>query len=200
LPKPSPAEQPSEKLSWEEKWLRINCYCDDLKTLAAEVKAFCKRWWHCDKNRCVLVLVGNPGCGKTHTAKAIWKFCDSTAFSAYASGHGQTWTGARVPSTKFASWPEIAVELAGKNTSSLPELSGADLVVIDDIGAENDDWKTATSHLCSVLSAREHRFTVVTTNIGPEAWAERFDCRVADRLIRNSVIVDLRKVPSYSSR
>jgi hypothetical protein len=34
-------------------------------------------------------------------------------------------------------------------------------------------------------------FTVVTTNLRPEHWRERFDARIADRLFSNARMVDL---------
>lgn len=75
-----------------------------------------------------------------------------------------------------------------------------DLVILDDIGAETDQYKSGIPNdkLCQILSRREKRFTVVTTNIAPQNWMERFDGRINDRLCRNSVILDISGVPSYA--
>jgi DNA replication protein DnaC len=49
-----------------------------------------------------------------------------------------------------------------------------------------------------VLSRREQQFTVITTNIAPDNWNTRFDIRIADRLMRNTNVVDLSGVPSFA--
>ena len=74
------------------------------------------------------------------------------------------------------------------------------LLVLDDIGAENDPWKIAADRLCQILSRRERKFTVLTTNIKPADWPVKFDGRINDRLLRNSCIVDLTGVPSFAMR
>ena len=38
---------------------------------------------------------------------------------------------------------------------------------------------------------------MITTNIPVGEWGVKFDARIADRLFRNSVIVDLFGLPSY---
>ena len=75
----------------------------------------------------------------------------------------------------------------------------ADLVVIDDVGSENDPWKVCADKFCQILSRREKKFTVVTTNVTPEQWTERFDGRINDRLMRSSVVNQL-SAESYSLR
>lgn len=67
----------------------------------------------------------------------------------------------------------------------------SDLVIIDDVGSENDPWKVCADRFCQILSRREKRFTVITTNVKPEQWAERFDGRISDRLMRSSVVVSI---------
>ena len=76
----------------------------------------------------------------------------------------------------------------------------ADFLVIDDIGAESDRYKSgeAIDKLCQILSRREGMFTVVTTNVEPSNWSALLDARVADRLLRKSVVVDMFEVPSFT--
>ena len=104
------------------------------------------------------------------------------------------------PSAIFLQWPELAVEFAAKNFSAVQDANSSDLLVLDDIGADNDPWSVARDMLCQILSRRERKFTVVTTNIQMQDWAEKFDVRINDRLMRNSIIVDLSNVPSYSNQ
>jgi len=106
------------------------------------------------------------------------------------------WT--RVPSIAFYRWPEVTDGFKEGDYSPMTDLLDSDLVIIDDIGAEYDPSKNAANRLCQTLSRREQKFTMVTTNIHPEHWAHLFDVRIADRLLRNSQIVDLFGVPSYA--
>lgn len=73
------------------------------------------------------------------------------------------------------------------------------LVVIDDIGAEHDPSKIGMEKLCQVLSRRENKFTVITTNITIDQWPEKFDERVFSRLNRNTTLIDLSEVPDYNA-
>jgi len=99
----------------------------------------------------------------------------------------------------FVRWPETTQEVdRGEYEWLFEEMMSVDLLVIDDAGAENDPWKKAANKLCQILSRREQKFTVITTNIKVESWPERFDTRIADRLFRNSQLVDLFGVESYS--
>lgn len=96
------------------------------------------------------------------------------------------------------SWPEVANELNEKNFSSMQGLMDHELIVLDDVGAENDPWKVCADKLCQIMSRRESKFAVVTTNAAPDKWTEVFDGRITDRFLRNSVLVDLSGVPSYA--
>jgi DNA replication protein DnaC len=75
----------------------------------------------------------------------------------------------------------------------------ASLLALDDVGAETDRHHVGTGKLCQILSRRERRFTIVTTNIQPDFWEVKFDRRVSDRFLRNSIVVDLSAVPSYGT-
>lgn len=79
-------------------------------------------------------------------------------------------------------------------------MSSTTAVLMDDIGAEVDRYKTGhvTAILRNALDLRARRFTLVTTNIAPDAWTSTWDARVADRLLRDSVIVSLANTQSYS--
>lgn len=141
----------------------------------------------------LLVLAGEPNTGKSHTAGAILRFAYAASFRAFEQG---LWP--RVPSASFVRWPEVACEIRARNLTSIEDMHAADLLIMDDIGAEHDPWREVTSALCQVLSRREEKFTVITTNIAPEQWPEKFDVRIADRLLRNSEVVNLFGLPSYA--
>ena len=183
------------KSKWQQKWLKLDAYHPDLELLAGEAEKFCARWFNNSPRPALLVIVGDFGSGKTHTAKAIFRFCSAAAFSALET---KKWGADHVPSAIFLDWPEVATEFAQSNFTIMQDAAETDLVVLDDVGSENDPWKVCSDKLCQILSRREKKFTVVTTNVSPANWTERFDGRINDRLMRNSVICDISTVPSYS--
>ncbi len=110
--------------------------------------------------------------------------------------------GGRVPSATFSRWAETVDDFKKDEklgrAGILPELMDADLLLLDDVGADDDPWKVGVNKLCQILNRRETKFTVITTNFPPDQWPQRFDTRIADRLLRNSEVVDLFGVPSYA--
>lgn len=168
-----------------------------IQELADKVESFCSRWYQNAPVNSLLVLVGGYGCGKTHTAKAVARFCRISSLSAFET---KAWGNAQVPRTTFMPWPEIANEIAESKNEWLTDAIDCELLVLDDVGAENDPWKRCADKLCQILSRREKKFTILTTNIKPESWPAQFDGRITDRLLRNSVVVDLSSTESYAMR
>ena len=195
-----PAEPPRKpcETSWQKKWLKLNFHHPKIQAMADRAEAFCGRWYRFSPTPALLVLVGEPNCGKTHTARAIYQFARSTAFQAFVAGKGKTW-GKRIPALEFMRWPEIVDDFKNGNYGTVNDMIDTDLLVLDDVGAEHDPSKSAASKLCQILSRRERKFTVLTSNVPPTQWPERFDTRIADRLIRNSEVIDLFGVPSYAT-
>lgn len=161
--------------------------------MATESEAFCSRFFLNESKDRLLVLAGDPGCGKTHTAKAIHKWSSRASIGAWQAG---AWDD--VPSTAFVNFSDIASELRQRDTSSVVDMKSVDLLVLDDIGSEVDPFRDVAMVLCQVLNARAKKFTVVTTNIEQAKWSECYDRRISDRLLRNSVVVDLFGIPSYA--
>lgn len=183
------------KSKWQKKWLKLDVVAPEIQEMADEAERFCARWFRNDPKPALLVIVGNFGSGKTHTAKAIFRFANVVAFSAMET---EKWGANRIPSACFISWPEAAGAFEQKQFGQFEDAIENDLVILDDVGAENDPWKICADKLCQILSRREKKFTVLTTNVSPAKWTERFDGRINDRLMRNSTIVDISHVPSYS--
>ena len=189
------------KTKWQQKWIGLSVVSPDIQRLADAAEAFCGRFYRNNTKKSLLVIVGNFGSGKTHTAKAIFRFCLAAAMSAYEAGHWGKGDG-KIPSAIFISWPEAANAFAEKQFGIMEDAVETKLVILDDIGAETDQYKSGLSKdkLCQILSRREKRFTVITTNVAPENWTEMFDGRVDDRLCRNSVICDITKVKSFAKK
>ncbi len=170
-----------------------------MQTLATEAEAFCSRWFSNDTNKSLLVIVGVYGNGKTHTAKAIHRFCSAAAVPAFET---MRWGNSKLPSASFIAWPAAADAFAEKQFGLMQDAFETDLVILDDVGAETDQYKSGIckDKLCQILSRRERKFTVITTNISPANWETQLDGRINDRLLRNSVVVDISSVPSFAMR
>jgi len=185
------------KTRWQQKWLGMDNVAPAIQTLATEAEAFAGRWFNNNTDISNLVIVGNFGSGKTHTAKAIFRFCSWATMAAFET---RKWGAVRFPICTFLSWPEVSNAITEKQFGSVEDAIEHDLVILDDIGAENDPFKVCADRLCQILSRRERKFTVITTNVVMENWGTRFDGRISDRLLRNSVIVDISAVKSYAMR
>lgn len=189
---------PPMKTNWQTKWLRMNTTGDKrLAEMADAAESFCGRWFKNNPTKSLLILSGDVRTGKTHVAKRVTAWAQATAFTAFCKGR---WGRDSVPNVVYLSWPEVAAELNVKNRGPLEDAFKADLLILDDVGAENDPWKICEDAFCQVLSRREKKFTLITTNIPPNKWNVTWNVRVADRLVRNSVLVDLSAVKPYRQK
>lgn len=182
---------------WQRKWLDLEITHPAVQDVATAAEQFCKRWFNNNREQSLLVLVGDSGTCKTHLARRIDYFCRAAAPMAFDRGmHGSS----RVPDSMYLHWPSTVAKFGDKKVGNMivDDASSCTLRIIDDIGAEQDPWGDAKDRLCQILSRSEDRFTVITTNISPRDWANKFDTRIADRLLRNSVVKQLRDVPSYA--
>lgn len=122
-----------------------------------------------------LVLVGGPGAGKTVAAA-------QAAFEALQRGETVEWVATLQASRANAFGPEAeARERAWM---------GADLLVVDDVGAEfaSDAWR---SILGAVLDARwgNNLSTLLTSNLTLPELKERLGARTMDRIAQDGMVV-----------
>lgn len=183
------------KTKWQQKWIDLDIIHPKLQELADLSAAFCGRWYGNIPDKSLLVISGETGCGKTHVARKIYDFCKQAGMNAMVNGK---WGETKLPDSTFISWPEAANQFNEKNIALMRDAIECELCVLDDVGAENDPWKICADKLCQILSRRERKFTVLTTNIPPKDWAQSFDIRINDRLLRNSIVMDLTGVGSYA--
>jgi DNA replication protein DnaC len=182
---------------WQRKWLDLEITHPLVQEAATAAEAFCGRWFNNDRSKPLLVLVGDVGTCKTHIARKIFHFCSVAAMNAFNAGkHGQH----SLPSAVSLAWPATCAKFYDKQVANniVADASEATLRIIDDIGAEKDNFTESTDRLCQILSRTEDRFTVITTNIEVKDWPTKFDVRISDRLMRDSVIKSLRGVPSFA--
>lgn len=181
--------------NWLETRLRLNHHHPVIKKLEDVVWEFCVGFITNPARGKRLLLYGNNGTGKTRVSRAICRWVDERSHNMPLM---ETNDGQRVVESAFSFWPETVDLWKDRKDWNIDYLIDADLLVIDDIGAEHDPSKIGTEKLFRILERREKKWTIVTTNVIPTAWEERFERRVADRLFRNFTHVDLTQVPSYS--
>lgn len=172
----------------------------DVATMARAAEWFCKACLRDNRSKGNwLVLTGDTGIGKTHVAKKVAAYIRTHQIEAYASGWIHT---DNLFSPVFARWDTIA-DASDKEFSELLdyEVRGAWLIVLDDIGAETDRFKSGVpeARLKAILDACERKWLLMTTNVHPDSWEERWGRRVQDRL-RDAIIITLAGVPSYRGK
>lgn len=176
--------------SWTDKWLGLKPWHPEILRLSSSVGKFCRDWFRGEAPY-VLVLAGPSGCGKTHAMKGANRWANHARVTAADLKY---W---RRPATiQWTQWPELIraiVENSIPMADGLSDSIEADILFLDDIGAESDKFRSAetTDALCQLLSRRERKWTLLSTNFQPETWATKFDVRVSDRLLRNSVLCDI---------
>jgi len=167
-----------------------------LKELEREVGRFCFGAWLTPTTGRLLVLSGNNGTGKTKCAEAVRDWVA-------AVGHGKQF----VKQVNHIShlecllwkWPEALDALKNQQWELVDGMMEATMLIIDELGGGHDPSRVGVDKLCQVLSRRERMWTMITTNVSPDAWQETFDRRVASRFFRNSTLIDLSNVPDFST-
>lgn len=121
-------------------------------------------------NKISYYLWGNVGCGKSHLARA-WgiRFAEM---------------GYRVEYRNMLNLVgEFHAALKTRTVEDVIQtLTSADMLIIDDIGAENDQSEWIRSNMLRVIDSRTHRKTLYTSNIDPVDLYNTMDERVADRI------------------
>lgn len=142
------------------------------------------------------VLSGKNGTGKTKILRGMHRYFDAARITCYEMG---LWAKAP-PQVDFVEWVRVAQVDPFEDERYFEELCQPDILLLDDIGAETDPFKSATanSNLALLLGRREPKWTALTTNILPEDWVARWGKRVTERLHRHSTIVTIRKATSWS--
>ena len=137
-----------------------------------------------------IILIGTPGCGKTHYA---------TALGIKACMKGKN--------VLFTSVPNLVIELQeamSKNQISnyKRKFEKYDLVILDELGYVSFD-KTGCEILFNLLSSRNDKGSIIlTTNLNFERWEEVFKDTmltgaIVDRLAHRAHIMDMSKEKSY---
>lgn len=165
-----------------------------LRGLEDSVHQFCGSMVSHPLKGSTLIIAGRNGSGKTHAAKAILEWV--CQFSTYVK---MPQVGNHIPSfdAAFCYWPTLLDQLKDGEWKRVDGLIEARVLILDDLGAGHDPSLVGVDKLCRILSERESKWTVITTNTPPDKWGETFDRRITSRFFRNSEIVDLSDVPDF---
>ena len=131
----------------------------------------------------MLILSGPFGCGKTRCLSAARRYVRDVRMSIWP----EPWP--HPPQYHSVNWADLVREVTElDNPEAKTDLVESDVMFVDDIGTEEDRFKTgaATRVLGDVLGRihDELKFALITTNIAPDGWKARWDGRVEDRLLR----------------
>ena len=144
------------------------------------------------KHRKDIILIGNPGVGKSFLAKCM-------AYAATQAGIKVLFTTAMDMINHL-----IAAEADHSLLKKLQYYQSQELLVIDEIGYLSLGTQGSNLFFQVVSARHERKSTVITTNRPFAQWGEIFDnttvaTAIADRLVYNSEILIL-EGPSYRNR
>ena len=140
-----------------------------------------------------LLLLGQPGCGKSHLAIALATLAVEAGYRGY-----------------FTSAADLVATIAGAYAdgtfaTKIRTYTGPSVLVIDDVGLTPMD-RAAGNSLFQVVNRRYDNgsTTIVTTNRGLPAWGELFGdpvvaAAILDRLLHRAVVINI-KGPSWRLR
>lgn len=177
---------PAPDSEWRRQVLALDeTYHPKVRQLAVNME-----WWirACIRNNrdngYWFVVAGPEGVGKTHCARRAHQYILERQIDAYHRG----WlTDSSLHSPALLRWDLVADgDDADFRYTMDNEVAPARAVIIDDVGAETDRYRSAVpmARLKAVLDMADdcNKWLLVTTNIARPDWPERFGIRVAGRL------------------
>lgn len=141
-----------------------------------------------------VLLLGRPGCGKSHLGIAL-------GIAAVEAGYRGYFTGATdMTKALVRAWAD------GSFNAKIRTYTGPSVLVIDDVGITPFDRTEANAFFQVVNRRYENRSaTIVTTNRGLPSWTELFGgdsvvaAAILDRLLDNATVINI-KGPSWRLR
>lgn len=201
---PQTTEQPSlgsnvnvkKRRDWLNKWLRLRITHHQLEIAENEIYKVCGTYSETPSYGITVVIHGENGCGKSHIAKKIAYWAERIALKIPMVN---TESGVGLASVSFFNWPEVVDGFKRDQWTIVDDMIESTMLILDDIGAEHDPSRVGIEKLYVVLNRREYKWNIITTNVIPALWDEKFERRIASRLFRNAKHIDLSQVPDYST-
>lgn len=163
-----------------------NYYETNKITASAKAKAisFTKSYLSSDSKNNNLLIMGNPGTGKSHLCAAIARTIKEQGFSV-----GFLTTGQLLSKIK-ATYKQGSMKTEEEVFRDIKKL---DLLILDDLGSEaiggNDDWRKGI--LFEVIECRYGKATIYTSNLTDIDLPVAVGERVFSRLHDNTKFIDL---------
>jgi DNA replication protein DnaC len=140
-----------------------------------------------------ILLLGRPGCGKSHVAIALATLAVEAGYRGYFT------SAADLVATITSAYAD------GSFAHKIRTYTGPSVLVIDDVGLTPMD-RAAGNALFQAINRRDdsHSTAIVTTNHGLPAWGELFGdpvvaAAILDRLLHRAVVINI-KGPSWRLR
>lgn len=130
-----------------------------------------------------ILLIGTPGTGKSHLAASITQEMTEKGYVCIFVSIPRLFSLIKSTYNKNAKVSEIEI---------LGWIEQADLVVLDDIGAEyraDDTEGWAVSKLFEIIDSRMGKHTIYTTNYNSKELKERIGARNVSRMLENTEVV-----------
>lgn len=169
--------------------------------MADEFYSFAQDLYHHPKTGRLIIIYGPNGCGKTMAIRCLKSWFDVIRIKigpvAVVSDEGHA--EAVLPNCCYRMWPAVVKGFKQEQFLIVDHLMNEFLTIIDDVGAEHDPSRFGLEELYLIMSRRESKFTIITTNIQPADWENKFERRIASRMMRNSTIIDLSEVSDFNA-
>ena len=130
----------------------------------------------------MLIISGPVGCGKTTICRRLFRGLQRELLC----------------ENEWTTGPDLCTAAGACDERLLEDCQNTRLLGIDDLGAEVDQFGRFAGRLGTLLSTRERRPTIITTNVPSSKWGSRWDERVQDRMLRNSLIFEFKATRSYT--
>lgn len=187
--------EPEFRERWIKSRLNLDHHHPDVAKLESAIFLFCSGFAANPMRGQKLVIFGNNGVAKTKCCRAVKRWVHERKLE-LPLVQGED-LNAAVVECCMVNWAQ-RVDRMMAGDWDISHLISVPMAIIDDIGAEHDPTHVGAEKLYVILESREFKWTLITTNTSPDLWEEKFERRIADRLLRNSVMLDLSNVPSYS--
>ncbi|MDA7680069.1 AAA family ATPase [bacterium] len=141
-------------------------------------------------------LMGSSGTGKTFLAKQCHKKIRQLGLDCYP--HKVTGI-TQQKSMHWFYWPKFVRRLRGGDHNMVDAAIDADILFIDDIGAE---YRTdfAVSTLTEICGQRLGKWTFITSNLRLDGIADMVDTRISSRMYRGENLVAETSALDFSLR
>lgn len=192
---PSPGLSEKDK-TWCRRFLKLETFRHpELIRLEFEACKFCTGYFKNPARGRLLVIYGNNGVGKSMVAENIvtWAHHARANFPKIVVGPGALQNADQW----FVRWPKFLDDLKNGSWELVDAAEAVSLLVLDELGGAYDPSGIGTDKLCRILSRREKKWTIITTNLDPASWETSFDRRIASRLYRNAIHVEMNNVQDY---